>query len=399
MRRRRLVAGAAILVIVAIAAVAIAGASSGGQHVPSALGGPAPASVLSQGTTADSRPAASFTPASAAVSLAAQLSLPSQIAQLFLIGVDGTSSTSPDVAAFASQNWGGAVLGRSNFLSDSQIGSLAAGIASLARNTGDVPPLIAAPQEGGPDTAFPDLAPEAQPAVAASGDSAMARAQALLAGKQLRALGVNMTFAPLADTDVLGGAMSGRLFSTDPAAVARFASAAVRGYAAAGIISAVGHFPGAGAASADPDLMRADVGGSLQTLEQRDLTPFAAIAPSAPVIMMSNAAYAAFDGVTPAGLLPQAVGLLRDRYRFGGVVMSDDLDAALLATGGTADQAAVRAIQAGDDLLYITGTPAEQLSAYRAVLSAAQSGQISRARIRDALLRVLSLKARYGLVG
>jgi beta-N-acetylhexosaminidase len=78
--------------------------------------------------------------------------------------------------------------------------------------------------------------------------------------------------------------------------------------------------------------------------------------------------------------------------------MTDDLDAALLATGGTAGQAAVSALQAGDDLLFVTGAPAEQLSAYHAVLSAVQRGEISRARIHDALLRVLTLKSRFGLL-
>ena len=402
-RRRRTVAAVAI---VALVAVAIAVASSGGHGAPSPLGGPGPATVLDQGAGggAGSAPgriarAAPFTPAAAAVSVAARLPLASQVSQLFLIGLDGTSSSSPDVAAFASIDWGGAVLSRANFVSDQQIGSLAADIAALAKNAGNLAPLIAAPQEGGPDTAFPDLPPEGESTIGASGNAGAARAQALLAGKQLLALGVNMTFAPLADVDVLGGALSGRLFSSDPAAVARFATAAESGYAAAGIISAAGHFPGAGAASADPDQMTATVGGSLQSLEQRDLIPFAAVAPSAPVIMMSNAAYVAFDGVTPAGLLPQAVQLLRDRYGFRGVVMTDDLDAALLATGGTAAQAAISAVQAGDDLLYITGSPAEQLSAYHAVLSATQRGQISRATIREALLRVLSLKAGHGLLG
>jgi beta-N-acetylhexosaminidase len=394
----------AVVVIVALVAVAIAVTSSGGHSTPSPLGGPGPATVLNPGAgggggsgpVAHSTP---FTPAAPAVSLAAQLPLRSQVAQLFLIGLDGTSSSSPDIAAFAGVDWGGAMLGRANFVSDSQIASLAGDITALAKAAGNVPPLIAAPQEGGPDTAFPDLPPAGESAIGASGKPARARTQAMLAGKQLRALGVNMTFAPLADVDVLGGALTGRLFGSAPGAVAKFAAAAVSGYVAAGIISAAGHFPGAGAASADPDQMMATVGGSLRALEQRDLVPFAAIAPSAPVIMMSNATYAAFDGVTPAGLLPQAVRLLRDRYGFQGVVMTDDLDAALLATGGTAGQAAVSAVQAGDDLLYITGTPTEQLTAYHAVLSAAQRGQISHAQIRDALLRVLTLKARYGLLG
>ncbi|MDQ6776477.1 MAG: hypothetical protein M3071_09740 [Actinomycetota bacterium] len=401
-RRRRTVALFVIAALV-IAGVALAGSGGGGGgSVAPSFGGPGPASVLGQNAPgqapAQVSHAASFTPAPAAVALAARLPLASQVAQLFLIGVDGTSTSSPAIAALSGNDWGGAALSRANFLSDAQIGSLAAGITALAKSAGNVSPLVAAPQEGGPGTAFPDLPPQGEATIGASGSPATAQAQALLAGKQLRALGVNMTFAPLADVDVLGGALSGRLFAASPHAVGRFATAAVAGYQAAGEISAAGHFPGAGAASADPDTMSATVGGSVQALEQRDLRPFAAITPTVPVIMMSNAAYAAFGGTTPAGLVPQAVQLLRDHLGFGGVVMTDDLDAALLTTGGSAGQAAISALRAGDDLLYIAGSPAEQLSAYHAVLSAAHAGQISRTRLRDALLHVLTLKAHYGLI-
>jgi beta-N-acetylhexosaminidase len=144
--------------------------------------------------------------------------------------------------------------------------------------------------------------------------------------------------------------------------------------------------------------MTATVGGSLDQLRARDLVPFAAIARRAPVVMMSNAVYAAFDGVTPAGLLPQAVDLLRRGYGFQGVVMSGDLDAALQATGGAIGEVALAALRAGDDLLYVTGAPSEQQSAYQAVLAAAQHSDAVRRRVRHALLRVLTLKARYGLL-
>jgi beta-N-acetylhexosaminidase len=113
---------------------------------------------------------------------------------------------------------------------------------------------------------------------------------------------------------------------------------------------------------------------------------------------MSNAVSAAFHGVTPAGLLRQAVDLLRSEYGFQGVVMSDDLDAALQATGGNAAAAAVAALDAGDDLLYITGSTAEQLAAYDGVLAAARRSAAARRRVMHAALRVLSLKARFGLL-
>jgi beta-N-acetylhexosaminidase len=319
-----------------------------------------------------------------------------QIAQLFMVALPPGVTTS--AAALGPTDWGGVVIGSSNFGSDSQIATLAAAITGGAQDASGVRPLIAAAQEGGRTSAIPDLPPQSEPTIGASGQPALARAQATLAGRRLRALGVNMTLAPLADVDTPGGAISDRLYSTDPGAVAAFSDAAVRGYEAAGIVSATGHFPGAGGASADPDQMSATVGGSLAALGARDLLPFATVATHAPVIVMSNAVYAAFDGVTPAGLLPRAVQLLRLGYGFQSVVMSDDLDAALQATGGDAGAAALAALQAGDTLLFISGSAAEQQSAYAAVLAAAGRSAALRTRVRAALLRVLTLKVKYGMV-
>jgi beta-N-acetylhexosaminidase len=197
--------------------------------------------------------------------------------------------------------------------------------------------------------------------------------------------------APDADVDVPQGALSSELFGTDPRTVAALSTAAVQGYHAGGLIAAVGHFPGQGAASADPDALPATVGGSLAALRTRDLIPFGALASSAPIIVMSNASYAAFDGVTPAGLLPQAVQLLRE-LGFNGVVMSDDLDATLQATGQDAGAVALMALQAGDDLLLISGTPHERLHAVATIRRAAGRSPAVAALVRQALLRVLTLK-------
>ncbi len=297
-------------------------------------------------------PPPAFSPLPAAVSRAATLPLEQQVAQLFLVSVPG--QTPAALAKLGATGWGGYVLGRENFADDRALAMLT-GALQAAASPSAVPPLIAASQEGGPETAFPDLPPRGEAAIGAGGTPAVAGAQAQLAGTRLRSLGLSMTLAPLADVDTPSGALSGRLFSTDPTAVAHFSKAAVSGYDGAGVISAVGHFPGSGGASADPDQMTATVGGSLLDLRRRDLIPFAAVADTAPVIVISNAAYVAFDGVTPASLLPAVVKLLRQGLGFQGVVMSGDLDATLQATNSDPATVAVQALRAGDDLLYITG--------------------------------------------
>jgi beta-N-acetylhexosaminidase len=398
-RRRRLIrtlaAGGTIVATGLVLALVASGSSGGGspRYVPP--GGPASVIAAPAAPASPTRisPPPAFKPDPAAVALASRLPLDQQVAQLFLVSVDGTSTRA--ASALGSTAWGGVVLDNSNFAAERQLGALTRALTAAARGAGSIRPLLAATQEGGPQTAFPSLPPQGEAAIGAAGRPELAQTEAQLAGTRLRALGVMMTLAPLADVDTAGGALSGRLYSTDPAAVTNLTVAALRGYARARLIAAVGHFPGSGGASADPDQTPATVGGTLTALRARDLVPFAAVATLAPVFLMSNAAYAALDGVTPASLSPKAVTLLRRTLGFPGVVMSDDLDATLPAIGAGPGTAAVQALQAGDDLLYITGPPSERGAAYQAVLTAAQRSTASRALVHEALLRVLTLKARY----
>jgi len=336
----------------------------------------------------------------AVAALAARLPLERQVAQLFLVGFPGTAAKAPGVAALGRRDWGGVVIERPNYVNPPQLGGLVRAISARARRAPRLPRLVVADQPGGPGTALPGQPPAAEPPLGARGASATgaARSDAVRAGQGLRRLGVRMTLAPGADVDVTAGALSARTFSSDAGIVASLTAAQVAGYAQARMLSAPGHFPGQGAANQDPDLGTASVGLGLPDLRARDELPFAAVARTAPAIVMSNALYAAFDGVTPAALLPDAVRELRDHVGFRGVVLSDDLEATLQPTGGTVGDAAVQALLAGDDELYVSGDAGEQDRAYAAVLAAARSGKLPRARLLEALDRVLALKARAGLL-
>jgi beta-N-acetylhexosaminidase len=107
---------------------------------------------------------------------------------------------------------------------------------------------------------------------------------------------------------------------------------------------------------------------------------------------MGNAIYAAFDGVTPATLLPEAVDELRDRLDFAGAIVSADLVATTAATGGTVGEAAIDALKAGVDLLVVPGGRAQQDEAYRAVVAAVRSRAISAERVAEALGRIAALR-------
>jgi beta-N-acetylhexosaminidase len=321
-----------------------------------------------------------------------------QVAQLFIVGIEGQQPADPGVAGLAGRDWGGVMLNRINFADSTQLRSLAAGVVKATARAGHLPPLVAADQEGGDHSAFPDLPPKPQPEVSGGG-RAQAVAQARAAARALRSHRVNMTLAPVADVGAAGGGVQARVYSDDTRAVTRLVSAAVAAYREGGVIAAVGHFPGEGTASQDPEQGTATVGLPLSDLRQRDLPPFSAVARAAPVVIMSNAVYAAYDGVTPAALLPNAVnGLLRGSLGFRGVVMTGDLVDTAGVMGQSIGQVAVSAVKAGDDLLYVSGGGAEQEAAYQAVLGSLRRGEIPRDRVEASVARVVALKQRQGLL-
>ena len=114
---------------------------------------------------------------------------------------------------------------------------------------------------------------------------------------------------------------------------------------------------------------------------------------------MTNAVYVAFDGVTPATMLPEAAtGLLRRELGFRGAVVSANLAGTTAAYPIGIAGAALGALRAGCDLLYIPGAPADQERAYQAVLAAARTGKLSRVDLAASVRRVLALKVAAGLL-
>lgn len=316
------------------------------------------------------------------------------VAGLFIVGFRGKEPGGDFFERLAARPYGGVLLTSSNYSETKQLGRLTRAIQSTARQAGNPAPLVAAQQEGGEFNAFADLAPKAQVSVGDTGPRAMF-ASALLAGKVLKALGVTMTLAPYADIAVAGGPGQGRAFSDRPSVVTTAVRSSVGAYKAAGIISAVGPFPGDGAASQDPNTGPAPVGLSIEQLRGADMKPFQAVASgrsAAPAMQMSNAIYVAYDAVTPATLLPEAYRELRDRLGYTGAIISADLTATTATAGGNVGDAAVQALKAGADLLVIPGGRAQQDEAYRAVVAAVRSRAVPAARVVAALRRVATLR-------
>jgi beta-N-acetylhexosaminidase len=218
-------------------------------------------------------------------------------------------------------------------------------------------------------------------------------------GAALAAAGVNLDLAPVADTpcpadlhDNPPVADLDRNYGDDPAAAARSVSAVVRGLAATGVGATVKHFPGLGCVTKNTDT-DADVVDSSITVDSARLQPFTAgMAAGARAVMVSSAIYDHIDGSQPALFSSTVIGaLLRDRFGFTGVVMSDDVGGAAAVQAWTPGQRAVKFVEAGGDLL-LDIVP-DHIPAERAALvAAAQADPSFAAKLRAAAVHVVAAR-------
>jgi len=231
----------------------------------------------------------------------------------------------------------GVVLFTRNVASTAQWAALIAEIDGLFPADGP-PPIIAVDQEGGPVQRLkPPAIPEATtiPAMASlarldvAGDAGFEALGAAL-GAELRALGVNLDFAPVLDVDTNpdNPIIGQRAFGTTPADVIKRGLAFARGLEAAQIAWCAKHFPGHGDTLVDSHLALPRLPHTMARLDAIELAPFAAaVRAGAPLIMTAHVVFEALDAVYPATLSPHVVPtLLRQRFGYNGVVISDDLD-------------------------------------------------------------------------
>jgi len=329
--------------------------------------------------------------------LVKRLPVERKAAQLMLVGFQGQDPSVKFFRTLKRTDYGGVVFEERNYRDDIQIEALTASVVNATARKGHEPPLILARQYGGEQSAFPDYPPAAPPGELAGLRDAIAEFGRT--AKAFRTVGFNGILGP--PVDVLGSeAIRPMAFSDEAATVANFAKAGVAAFRRAKMLSAPAHFPGIGNGTARTDEGPSQVGLSIEELRERDLVPFrAAIRAGVPAVVVGHASYVPDDFVTPASLSKTfATDVLRGGLGFRGVAISDDLAAGAIATTQpSVFTAAVDAIVAGIDMVWISGPPSVQARAYREILAAIRKGKISRARLDAAVTRIITVKRELGL--
>jgi beta-N-acetylhexosaminidase len=363
-RRRRLVALAAVAAVAGAVGLAVGGRGDGSDDPSTPSAPPAPALPLEQ-----------------------------QVGQLLVMSFDGTRAPSYIRRRLRNGEGAGVIL----------FGPNVAGAASLRRLTrsiqraGGGQALIAVDQEGGEIRNVPFVGPAAaQSSLLSPGAAGRAASEA---ARGLGRLGVNVNLAPVADVSPPGGggALTGRIYPGGGEEVAAAVAAAVRAHEREGVAATVKHYPGLGRAAVNTDDGSVSIGATRAQLEATDLEPFrAAVEAEAPLVMVGHALYPALDPHRIASQSkPLLRGTLRDRLGYRGVIVTDSIEAqAVLDRSGVAT-AAERSVEAGADLILMTGSGSWNL-VYPRLLRRARRSSAFRERVSESARRVIALKRKLG---
>jgi beta-N-acetylhexosaminidase len=289
------------------------------------------------------------------------------------------------------------------------------------------PLLISADLEAGTGMRFDDTVSFPwNMAVGATGNPDYARRQGEVTGREARALGVQQIYAPVVDVNnnAANPVINVRSYGEDPGEVARFAAAFTEGAQRAGVIATAKHFPGHGDTATDSHRGVPEINVGRDRLNAVELVPFrAAIDSGIGAVMVAHVGLPQIDPTSvkplpkdkrtkpidtdeageiiaesasiPATVSPVVGRILRNDLKFNGLIVTDALSMSGLTIYFNQDEAAVRALEAGADLLL---KPADNDAAFRGVREAVRSGRLTEKRIEESARRILAAKFDLGLV-
>lgn len=316
------------------------------------------------------------------------------LGQLFVTGFSGLELSSETSSFLSQANVGGVVLFSPNYENPAQVAELLNQVQEC--RTG-LPLFTCVDYEGGkvqrfkkPFTKIPDAA-----TLAATDSPKLAFELSELIARELKAVGINVNFAPVADiaTNPKNPVIGPRAYGNNEELVSKMVSALVRGHCVQGVQPCVKHFPGHGDTATDSHFALPKVDTPLETLMDREFKPFVkAFKSRCGMVMTGHILNPKLDPDFPATLSTKVLrGILREQLRYSRVIVSDDMEMKAITDHYGAEDAPRLAIQAGCDLL-VYRTEAAARHAYEACVKALEDGKLAPELIFEADARVQALK-------
>lgn len=292
---------------------------------------------------------------------------------------------------------GGLILFKRNIVSVEQTRALIE--SCTAGDHPQLPTLICIDQEGGRVSRLdePVLALPPMRLLGAHGSPELTRRAGTALGRQLRAIGINLDFAPVLDVDTNpdNPVIGDRAFGATPESVIEHALAFADGLMEGGVLACGKHFPGHGDTDTDSHLALPRLAHEPIRLQEVELPPFAAAVGRLPSLMTAHVVFESLDPDTPATMSEKVIsGLLREQIGFRDAVFSDDLEMKAITAHGSVEEAAVQAISAGCDLLLVCSDVEAAQRVRRALVDEAGRSEAFRHRLSEAAGRAEALRRR-----
>lgn len=406
------------LVFLLSLAVIIAGCflmtnSTGVQVKPEHTG--APASETAEGTK---KPAGVKVTDSAAIDgmtedIVKNMTLEEKIGQMFVVSMENLDtsngnyyefrSVTPDMEQTITQfKPGGVILFSRNIESREQTKQLISDLSAAS----DIPLFVTVDEEGGDvsriasnsnmkTTSFPSMEE-----VGLKNDTDYAYQMGKTIGSEIKELGFNVDFAPVADvkTNESNTEIGNRSFGDDPNLVSSMVTAVVKGIQENDVSATLKHFPGHGNSSEDSHKTAVNVDNDLNRLRKVDFVPFrAGIKEGADFVMVSHISVSRVtEDTVPACMSKLMIQtILRKELGFNGIAITDAMDMGAITKYYEPDEAAVNCVEAGMDMILMS---TDYQSAYQAVLDAVQDGRIDEVQIDESVKRIIRVKIKRGLI-
>jgi len=325
-----------------------------------------------------------------------RLTLEEKIGQLFWLGFQGPSLDSATRGFVETIRPGGFVLSQRNIESFEQI----CGLIRILKEGSGPTALVGIHHEGGAADRLKQLfAPLPSMRDVAMEGVASVRTLARIMATQLEICGFNTGFSPVLDLHVSGSVMRDRTLSSNPGEVTNLGRVFAEELRECGILPCGKHFPGMGGALLDPHFVLPRIDKAKKSMLLDDMLPFLNLIDDVPMMMVGHAYYPGLgSGLSdekplPASLSPRIVGgLLRRKFGFEGVILTDDLTQGAVHAVGLTSDIFLQAFLAGNDMtLFSQSTPLVE-HGFQAMVRATRQSEALRARVDQSVERILAMK-------
>lgn len=328
------------------------------------------------------------------------MTLDEKVGQLFIVGFPKTQVDKELETFIRKYKPGSFLLFKRNIKSPEQIRALNEELYKISFQAGRLPPLIAIDQEGGAVSRLPiDPAPPNALAIGQTESPTVAEEMGFATGRFLREVGFNMNLAPVLDiADPFSSSFIGvRSFGANAQLVQDMGVSYSKGLLRARVIPTAKHFPGTGNLLDDPHLKVAENRTPLKELYAKDLLPYRGFSTVGPTsaVMLSHFIYPSLDdSKEPASFSKKIIhDILRKELDFRGLVITDDLQMQGSRQLLRPEAAALKALQAGVDIVMLTYSFADQAKAFSYVKNAIQKDDLAKKSVDEKLKRILTAKA------